>query len=160
VHVVNVIGCQPDEDLERGAFGFAAFELTDRLGANVLGATVYEMSAGQTCWPYHYHHGVEEWLYVVSGVPVLRDPSGERALEPGDLLAFSSGPDGAHTVRGPGRVVIFSAGARGWGEAFVTVYPGRRAFAETQPLAAQKAPCVVLLMSAERRGMRWTGRLD
>jgi uncharacterized cupin superfamily protein len=111
VHVVNVVSCQPDEDLERGAFGFAAFELTDRLGANVLGATVYEMGAGQTCWPYHYHYGVEEWLYVVSGVPVLRDPSGERALEPGDLVTFSSGPDGAHTVRGPGRVVIFSAGA-------------------------------------------------
>jgi uncharacterized cupin superfamily protein len=123
VHVVNVVRCQPDEDLERRAFGFAAFELTERLGADVLGATVYEMGAGQTCWPYHYHHGVEEWLYVVSGEPVLRDPSGERPLEPGDLVAFSSGPDGAHTVRGPGRVVIFSTGARGWGEAFVTVYP-------------------------------------
>lgn len=54
---------------------------------------------------------------------MLRDPSGERTLETGDLVAFSSGADGAHTVRGPGRVVIFSAGARGWGEAFVTVYP-------------------------------------
>jgi uncharacterized cupin superfamily protein len=123
VHVVNVVGCQPDEDLDRGVFGFAALELTERLGANVIGATVYGMDVGQTCWPYHYHHGVEEWLYVVSGMPVLRDPSGERALEPGDLVAFPSGPDGSHTVCGPGRVVIFSAGARGFGEAFVTVYP-------------------------------------
>jgi uncharacterized cupin superfamily protein len=123
VHVVNVVRCQPDEDLQRGTFSFAVFELTERLGASVLGATVYEIGAGQTCWPYHYHYGVEEWLYVVSGKPVLRDPNGERALEPGDLVAFSSGPAGAHNVRGPGRVVIFSAGARGWGEAFVTVYP-------------------------------------
>jgi uncharacterized cupin superfamily protein len=53
-------------------YGFAACELTDRLGANVLGATVYEMGAGQTCWPYHHHYGVEEWLYVVSGEPVPR----------------------------------------------------------------------------------------
>jgi uncharacterized cupin superfamily protein len=122
VHVVNVISCHPDEVLERGDFRFAALELTERLGANVIGATVYEIGAGATCWLYHYH-GVEEWLYMVSGAPVLRDPGGERALAPGELVAFSSGPDGAHTVHGPGRVVIFSAGARGWGEAFVTVYP-------------------------------------
>jgi uncharacterized cupin superfamily protein len=61
-------------------------------------------------------------MYVVSGAPIHRDPGGERTLEPGDLVAFRSGPGGAHTVRGPGRVVIFSTGARGWGEAFVTVY--------------------------------------
>lgn len=65
----------------------------------------------------------EEWLYVVSGTPILRDPGGERTLDPGSLVAFPSGPLGGHAVRGPGRIVIFSAGARGFGEAFVTVYP-------------------------------------
>jgi Toprim-like len=35
---------------------------------------------------------------------VLRDPSGERALEPETLVAFQSGPDGAHTFDEPGRV--------------------------------------------------------
>ncbi|MDQ2894868.1 MAG: cupin domain-containing protein [Actinomycetota bacterium] len=122
MNIVNVLSCQPDDVLEQGAFRFAAFELTERLDAKMIGATVYEIDAGKTCWPYHYHHGVEEWLYVLSGAPLLRDRSGERPLEPGQLVAFSSGPDGAHTVHGPGRIVIFSAGARGWGEAFVTVY--------------------------------------
>ena len=31
-------------------------------------------------WPYHYHHGVEEWLYVLAGAPVLREPAGERPM--------------------------------------------------------------------------------
>ena len=53
---------------------------------------------------------------------MLRDPSGERALEPETLVAFQSGPDGAHTFDEPGRVGIFSLGARGWGEAFTSVY--------------------------------------
>jgi hypothetical protein len=61
-------------------------------------------------------------MYVVSGELVLRDRSGERALEPGTLVAFQAGPDGAHTFDGPGRVVMFSVGARGWGEAFTSVY--------------------------------------
>jgi uncharacterized cupin superfamily protein len=60
---------------------------------------------------------------VLGGAPILRDGEGERRLEPGDVVAFRSGPSGVHTVQGPGRVVVFSAGASGWGEAFVTVYP-------------------------------------
>jgi uncharacterized cupin superfamily protein len=123
VSTVNIASCDLDEVVERGEFRCAASTLTERLGANVIGATVYEMQAGDKQGPYHYHHGVEEWMYVVSGTPIHRDPSGERALEPGDLVAFPSGPRGAHTVHGPGRIVVFSTGARGWGEAFVTVYP-------------------------------------
>src|SRR5262249_1095252 len=67
------------------------------------------------------HHGVEEWLYVIAGEPVLRDPSGERSLTPGDLVCFPSGHLGAHTVKGPGRFVIFSAGYQG--QPYMSVYP-------------------------------------
>jgi uncharacterized cupin superfamily protein len=123
VRVVNAVSCEPDDTFGRGAFHARVFDLTERLGASFIGATVYEMQAGEKLGPYHFHHGVEEWLYAVSGAPLLRNPDGERALEPGELVAFSSGPAGAHTVHGPGRVVMFSAGDRGWGEAFVSVYP-------------------------------------
>jgi uncharacterized cupin superfamily protein len=123
VRTVNVIDCELGDVLQRGEFRFDAFDLTDPLGGRVIGATVYEVQDGDRLWPYHYHYGVEEWLYVVSGAPILRDPGGERTLEPGVLAAFPSGPLGGHAVRGPGRIVIFSAGARGFGEAFVTVYP-------------------------------------
>jgi hypothetical protein len=64
-------------------------------------------------------------MYVVSGEPVLRDRSGERALRPGSLVAFQAGPDGAHTFAGPGRVVMFSVAAlETWTEpAVVAVSP-------------------------------------
>ena len=123
MRAVNVVSCEPDDvPLERGEFRGAAFDLTERLGARVIGATVWEMQAGKKLGPYHYHDGFEEWMYVVSGAPILRDRTGERVLVPGELIAFQSGPLGAHTVHGPGRIVMFSAGDRGWGEAFVTVY--------------------------------------
>lgn len=123
MEVVNVLSCEPDETFGRGAFHARVFDLTERLGAAVIGATVYELQAGAKLGPYHYHHGVEEWLYVVSGAPLLREVDDERVLEPGELVAFAAGPAGAHTTHGPGRVVMFSAGDRGWGEAFVSVYP-------------------------------------
>jgi uncharacterized cupin superfamily protein len=123
VRVINVVTCEPDDTFGQGAFHARVFDLTERLGASVIGAAVYEMGAGEKLGPYHFHHGVEEWLYVASGTPILRDPDGERALEPGELVAFPAGPAGAHTAHGPGRVVMFSAGDRGWGEAFISVYP-------------------------------------
>ena len=91
-------------------------------GLRWFGASVYDLPAGQWTFPYHYHHRVEEWLYVAAGAPTLRDPAGERVLAPGDLICFPSGPDGAHAVRGPGRVVMFS-GVAAAGAASVSVYP-------------------------------------
>jgi uncharacterized cupin superfamily protein len=41
----------------------------------------------------------EEWLIVLVGEPTLRDPSGERALAPGDCVLFKRGPQGAHSIR-------------------------------------------------------------
>jgi uncharacterized cupin superfamily protein len=119
---VNVAQCEMQPLYERGRFQATYHDLTEPLRARVIGATVFETEAGYTRGPYHFHDGVEEWMYVVSGEPVLRDPSGERVLEPGTLVAFQAGPDGAHTVDGPGRIVMFSVGARGWGEAFTSVY--------------------------------------
>ena len=92
------------------------------LGLRNLGAGVFELPAGESTFPYHYHHGVEEWLYVISGTPTLRDPSGERVLAPGDVVAFPSGPEGAHAVRGPGRILIFS-GIPAAAQVAVSVYP-------------------------------------
>lgn len=81
-------------------------------------------------------------MYVVSGAPELRDPVGERPLAPGELVAFPSGPLGAHTVHGPGRVVMFSAGASGWGEAFVTVYPDSDKIAAAPGVMFRRADAV------------------
>jgi uncharacterized cupin superfamily protein len=108
--VVNVNRVELDEPLDEHGFRHAAATVGPRLGAHQIGAGVYQAEAGSPIWPYHYHHGVEEWLYVISGAPVLREPAGERALTPGDLVCFPTGPAGAHTVKGPGRFVIFSTG--------------------------------------------------
>jgi uncharacterized cupin superfamily protein len=82
------------------------------IGASALGASVYELRPGQSVCPYHYEHGNEEWLLVLAGRPTLRDPEGEHELDPGDVVLFPEGPDGAHklTNRGaePVRIAILS----------------------------------------------------
>ena len=84
-----------------------------RLGAQLLGGSLYELPPGEKTWPYHYELGCEEWLIVVSGRPTLRSPDGEHELEAGDVAVFPEGPDGAHQVLNrsgePCRVLILSS---------------------------------------------------
>ena len=83
-----------------------------RLGASMIGMSVYELAPGQETFPYHYELGREEWLLVVSGRPTLRAPDGERELRAGDVVCFPEGPEGAHQVRNdaeePARVAMLS----------------------------------------------------
>jgi uncharacterized cupin superfamily protein len=69
------------------------------LGASQTGTSVYELPPRQAICPYHYEYGEEEWLLVLEGRPVLRDPEGTHELEPWDLVFFPRGPEGAHLVR-------------------------------------------------------------
>ncbi len=69
------------------------------LGAQKLGATVYELPPGQALCPYHYEAGEEEAVLVLAGRPTLRHPRGEEALEPWDVAWFPPGPDDAHALR-------------------------------------------------------------
>ncbi|HEY5316426.1 MAG TPA: cupin domain-containing protein [Solirubrobacteraceae bacterium] len=73
-------------------------ELGPRLGAERLGASVYEIDPGDSAGPYHFEGVEEEWLFVLAGAPTLRDPEGEHELVPGDVVCFGVGPGGAHKV--------------------------------------------------------------
>ena len=61
-------------DLERDQPGFSwrAARVGERIGAEQLGASLYELAPGERTFPYHYEYPCEEWLLVVSGRPTLR----------------------------------------------------------------------------------------
>jgi uncharacterized cupin superfamily protein len=107
---VNILTVELDEPLDEAGFRHVAASVGLRLGAQRIGASVYQAEAGLPIWPYHYHHGIEEWLYVIAGAPVLREPAGERTLTSGELVCFPSGHLGAHTVKGKGGRVGVSRG--------------------------------------------------
>jgi uncharacterized cupin superfamily protein len=120
---VNLYDDDLDFTQDRDGFRLRGTRVGDRIGAALLGASLYELEPGQSSFPYHFHHGVEEWLLVVAGRPTLREPGGERDLEPGDCVCFPEGPEGAHRLanRGaePVRVLLLSAG----GPPSISVYP-------------------------------------
>lgn len=106
----------------------AGYELSrvrvgDLIGATALGLTVYDLAPGQSAFPYHYELGREEWLLVLTGRPTLRDVDDEYQLEPGDLVVFPEGEDGAHKVTNNGDEVARIAMLSNTDEPSVAFYP-------------------------------------
>jgi uncharacterized cupin superfamily protein len=124
VRRVNLFSAEVEVSSERpDGYRFAFARLGPRIGASLIGATVYDLLPGQSSFPYHYEYGCEEWLLVVAGRPTLRHPGGEDELEPGDLVCFPEGPEGAHKVTNGTeesvRIMILSTKS----EPAVAVYP-------------------------------------
>lgn len=117
----SILHIEADDVLDLYGFRHIRMGLTERVRGHSIGASVYIAEAGHPTGPFHYHYGVEEWVYVVSGEPTLRDHGGERLLQPGDVVAFPAGPAGVHTFHGPGTFVVFSTGTHR--EPWMSVYP-------------------------------------
>jgi uncharacterized cupin superfamily protein len=90
----------------------AAARLGPKLGASLLGMSIYDLPSGQAICPYHFDWTDEEWLIVIAGSPSVRAPDSEAVLSPGDVACFPAGPSGAHQIANrseePVRVAMLS----------------------------------------------------
>ena len=68
------------------------------LGSELIGASLFEVPAGEAAYPYHFHFADEELLVVLSGSPSLRTPEGVRELTEGEVVHFPLGEEGAHQI--------------------------------------------------------------
>lgn len=101
-----------DADQDREGFTYRRAKLGQQAKSEKLGASLYEIPAGQATFPYHAHSANEEMLIVLSGQPHLRTPDGWRELAEGEVVAFRVGEDGAHQLQNRGaqhaRVLVVS----------------------------------------------------
>lgn len=69
-----------------------------RIGAELLGASVYEIEPGARWADLHVHHANEEMIIVLAGSPTLHTLEGSRQLRPGEVVACLRGRRGAHRI--------------------------------------------------------------
>jgi uncharacterized cupin superfamily protein len=91
---------EPEWDAERDAepFRWKRAQLGRQSGARELGASLFEVPPGAATFPLHAHFANEELLVVLSGRPTLQTRDASRELEPGEVVAFPAGLDGAHRL--------------------------------------------------------------
>lgn len=87
-----------DELREHPGFNARRARLGHQLATQMLGASLWELDPGEAAYPYHAHLAEEELLFILKGTPSLRTPSGWREVEPGEVLSFPRGEEGAHQL--------------------------------------------------------------
>ena len=110
--IFNLSGDGWDREEDRPGWRSKDAWVGAHIDAELIGGSMYELEPGSRLWPYHTHHGNEEWMIVLRGRPTLRTPEGEQQLDEGDVVAFPRGKEGAHQIRNdteaPLRVLMLS----------------------------------------------------
>ncbi len=83
------------------SYAFDISSVSSPLRGNKLFVTSYSLPPGKSNYPYHYHAGMEEVFYIVSGKGVLETPKGETEVSEGDVIVFPAGENGAHRLTNP-----------------------------------------------------------
>ncbi|WP_135822514.1 cupin domain-containing protein [Halostella litorea] len=108
---------------ERGETAFDRRKLAAAAGGEEIGCSLYEIPPGRRSWPYHYHTGNEEAIFVLDGRGTLR-LDGERVpLEPDDYVALPAGERGGHRVVNDSEGTLRYLAMSTMAEPDVTVYP-------------------------------------
>ena len=67
-------------------------------GEGKLNVYFYILQPGKTSYPYHYHTGMEEVFYIISGQGTLVTPEGEKIVSEGDVIVMPANENGAHLL--------------------------------------------------------------
>jgi uncharacterized cupin superfamily protein len=94
VDVFNLHGDEWDRVEEREGWRSKDAWVGARLGAELIGGSLYELEPGDRLWPYHAHHANEEWLIVVRA----RRRCGRRTVSTSSASATSPVSGGARTA--------------------------------------------------------------
>src|SRR5437762_2111977 len=96
----QVVNVQESEPMSRGKgrFGITARRLASPAGAKQLGCNWMELAPGKTAFPYHFHTGLEEGLFILKGTGELRLGKEKIPVREGDYIAFPAGPEHAHCL--------------------------------------------------------------
>ncbi|SEO55371.1 Uncharacterized conserved protein, cupin superfamily [Halogranum amylolyticum] len=110
-------------ETDHGETRFRRKKLGAAAGSERLGCSLYELPSGSKSWPYHYHTGNEEALYVLDGEGTLRADDGTHPLRAGDYVALPVGEEGGHRVVNDGEETLRYLAVSTMSEPDVSVYP-------------------------------------
>jgi uncharacterized cupin superfamily protein len=132
---INIFEPAFDELREHPGFRARRARVGREAGSRRLGASVWELEAGQAAYPYHAHLGDEELIVVLAGRPSLRTPAGWRELRPGDAVAFPRGEEGAHQIANRGVETVRFLAISTNGDPDLVLYPdaGKVGASERRP---------------------------
>jgi uncharacterized cupin superfamily protein len=90
------------------------WKLGDAAGLTQFGVNLLRLPPGAWSSQRHWHHGEDEFVWVLEGEGVLVTDAGEQALRPGDCAGFKAGVADGHHIqnRSDRELVLLEVGTR------------------------------------------------
>lgn len=111
------------ESVQHGDTLFKRKRVSEAAEGRDLGCSLYEIPPGHRSWPFHYHTGNEEALYILHGTGQLRLDDRMESLEADTYVSLPQGRAGAHRVINDGEEVLRYLAISTMRDPDVTVYP-------------------------------------
>ena len=110
---------------ERGDTAFRRKQPGDAAadGDPEIGCSLYELPPGSKSWPYHYHEGNAEAIYVLAGEGQVRLDGDHHEIGAGTYVYLPPGEEGGHRVVNDGGEPLRYLAVSTMREPDVTVYP-------------------------------------
>ncbi|MEK9159797.1 MAG: cupin domain-containing protein [Patescibacteria group bacterium] len=97
-NIINIANL-PETSVSSGEkFQFTKKSLSQSTGAQKIGCRIYAVQSGKRAWPYHFHYGNEEAIFILEGSGTLRQNGQESPVQKGDYIALPVGPEFAHQL--------------------------------------------------------------
>lgn len=109
--------------VDRESTSFRRKRLSRAADGEDIGCSLYELSPGRRSWPYHYHTGNEEAIFVLEGEGTIRLADETVELQPDDYVALPATEEGAHRVVNDSDSVLRYLAISTMRDPDVTVYP-------------------------------------
>lgn len=116
------------DEYDHGEQFFLRKQLSEAVGAEDVGCSLYELPPGKRSWPYHYHTANEEAVYVLAGMGQGRGENGTVRLEAGDYVTLPANSSGGHQLVNDGDDPLRYLMVSTMNEPDVTVYPEMEKF--------------------------------
>ena len=108
------VGTRYPEPFASVCAGRRKWRLGDAAGLTQFGVNLLRLPPGQWSAQRHWHHGEDEFVYVLEGEVVLVTDAGEDVMKAGDCAGFKAGVADGHCLqnRSDREAVLLEVGTR------------------------------------------------
>lgn len=129
-------------------------------GSKQLGCSLYRQAPGKKAFPYHFHLGIEEAIFVLQGRARLRLGDDAFELGKGDYVALPTGPKHAHQIESVGSVDLEYLCFSTMTDPDVVVYPDSEKVGLAAGFSCPEEKPLFRFFKDGTHVPYWTGELD
>jgi uncharacterized cupin superfamily protein len=105
--IMNLDDVEFDDIEENGIYTSSRGQISDHIGAKMLGYNLTVVPPGKVQCPFHCHHGEEEMFLIIDGEGELRFGDKRYPIRKHDVIACPpGGPDVAHQIINTGKTTM------------------------------------------------------